>query len=225
MKEGIYHGNCIEFMNEIDNNSIDACITDPPYGISFQSNRTDIKKPVIENDNYPYIDWIKPLYDKLKVGGRLICFYRWDVQEYFLNAIKEAGFTVKSQIVWDKVIHGMGDLNGEFAPQHELMIYATKGRYEFTNNRPKTVYRIKRMNSNEMIHPNEKPVNLLAAIIRDITNKEDLIIDLFGGSFSTYQAAKQENRKCLSFELSEYYYQLGSKRILEGFMPSIFSYA
>lgn len=126
-------GDCIELMKDLDDGSIDACITDPPYGIAYQSSWRDKSKrhPKIENDEVTYTEGIKPLYNKMADGGRLICFYRWDVQEPFLYAIKSAGFMVKSQLVWHKVIHGMGDLTAEFAPQHELMIYATKGRYEF----------------------------------------------------------------------------------------------
>lgn len=163
----------MELIPKLANGSIDCCITDPPYGIAYQSAwRIDKQKwkPKILNDETPFTEWIKPLFDKMKDGGRVICFYRWDVQDAFLDAFLDAGFTVKSQIVWDKVIHGMGDLKGEFAPQHELMLYATKGRFEFTSKRPKTVYRCNRVPAESLKHPNEKPVNLIAALIRDITS-------------------------------------------------------
>ena len=191
MEHGIYKGDCMELIPLLKDGGIDACITDPPYGISYQSAwRIDKKKrkPKILNDETPFTDWIKPLFAKMKDGGRVICFYRWDVQEAFLDAFLDAGFTVKSQIVWDKVIHGMGDLKGEFAPMHELMLYATKGRFEFTSKRPKTVYRCNRVPAESLKHPNEKPVNLIAALIRDITSPGELIIDPFGGSFSTFKA-------------------------------------
>jgi DNA modification methylase len=226
MNTGIYKGDCLDFIDELNDFSIDVCITDPPYGISYQSNRRKDKeqyKAKILNDEKPFIEWIKPLFHKMKEGGRLVCFYRWDVQDEFLTALKDAGFTVKSQIVWDKVIHGMGDLHGEFAPMHELMLYATKGRYLFENKRPKTVYRSKRINGSELIHPNEKPISLIAALIRDISNKNDLILDPFGGSFSTYRAAIQEGRKCISFELHDEYFEVGRKIVNQGTAVSLFS--
>ena len=135
------------------------------------------------------------------------------MQDEFLSAIEDAGFTVKSQIVWDKVIHGMGDLKGEFAPQHELMIYATKGRYEFQGCRPKTIYRTQRVKPDALVHPNEKPVNLLQAIIRDISSKGEVILDLFSGSGSTSIAANVEGRKYIAFELDENYVNIANKRI------------
>lgn len=212
----IYNESCMDTIGRMQDCSIDCIITDPPYGISYQSaRRTDKEqwKPKIANDEQPYTEWIKPVFDKLKDGGRLICFYRWDVQDDFLAAISDAGFTVKSQIVWDKVVHGMGDLKGEFAPQHELMIYATKGRYEFSGKRPKTVYRTQRVQPELLVHPNEKPVNLLQAIIRDISVKGELIYEPFCGSGSTVIACQQEQRKFIGSELSEDYVRIANKRL------------
>ena len=206
---------CMEFMKTAENGYFDCCIADPPYGIDYQSaRRTDRNrwKPKILNDEAPYTEWIKPMFDKMNDGGRLICFYRWDVQESFFEAIIQAGFKLKSQIVWDKVIHGMGDLNGGFAPQHELIIYATKGKYEFQKNRPKSVYRCARVDPEKLIHPNEKPVELIAAIIRNITNIGENIVDPFGGSFSTAVACYNEGRGCISTEQHKDYYEAGVKR-------------
>lgn len=111
-------------------------------------------------------------------------------------------------------MHGMGDLKGEFAPQHELMIYATKGRYEFKGKRPKTIYRTQRVAAELLIHPNEKPVNLLRAVIRDISTKGELIYDPFCGSGSTVKAAKIENRVFLGSELEKIYSDAINKELL-----------
>jgi len=149
----------MDLIPQLEDASIDCCITDPPYGIAYQSSRRIDKQkrhPKILNDEAPFTEWIKPLFKKMKEQGRVISFYRWDVQEVFLDAFLDAGFTVKSQIVWDKIAHGMGDLEGEFAPQHELMFYATKGRYKFKSKRPKTVYRCPRIPGEILRHPNEK---------------------------------------------------------------------
>jgi len=144
----------------------------------------------------------------------MICFYRWDVQDEFLYAVKEAGFVVKSQIVWDKVMHGMGDLKGEFAPQHELMIYATKDRYEFKGNRPKTIYKQKRVDAEKLIHPNEKPVELIRKIILDITSPGELIFDPFSGSGSTMMACQKEGRSFKGTELMKEYFDSAMKKYI-----------
>lgn len=223
MNPGIYHGDCLQLIPQI-RGGVSLCIADPPYGIGFKSNQRADKKalPKILNDEAPFVDWIKPLFEQMSDGGRLVCFYRWDVQDEFLDAILSAGFTAKSQIVWDKVVHGMGDLNGEFAPAHELAIYATKGRREFTGTRPKTVYRCQRVNPNDLIHPNEKPVNLMAALVRDLTTKDELVLDPFGGSFSTYRACQKEGRRCISFELHDQYFESGKHLSDKGYTAQLF---
>jgi len=225
MKYGIYKGDCLDLIPSLPDNSIDLCLTDPPYGIAYQSAwRTDKQswKPKILNDESPFTEWLNPLFPKMKEGGRLVCFYRWDVQNEFIEAIQSAGFTIKSQLVWDKVVHGMGDLKGEFAPMHELMIYATKGRFEFQHTRPKTIYRQTRVSAETMVHPNQKPLPLMAAIIRDLTLKGDTVLDPFGGSFVTYRAAIQEDRNGISFELSDFYYDKGLNLTNKGISLSLF---
>jgi site-specific DNA-methyltransferase (adenine-specific) len=213
----IYNMDCMDMLRQIPDNSISLCLADPPYGIDFQSARridSSQWKPKIKNDGRPFTDWLAPLYPKMTEGGRLVCFYRWDVQNEFQQEIEAAGFTIKSQLVWNKLVHGMGDLKGEFGPAHELMFYATKGRYEFTGKRPTTVYNVQRLNGSKMIHPNEKPVELLSQIIKDLTSEStELIVDPFGGSFSTFIAARLLNRKCISCELDEYYFNIGQQRV------------
>lgn len=68
----IHNKNCMEMITMIDDNSIDCIITDPPYGIGYQSAwRIDksLWKPKIANDEAPYVEWIKPAFEKLRGGG------------------------------------------------------------------------------------------------------------------------------------------------------------
>ena len=48
---------------------------------------------------------------------------------------------IRSQIVWDKMVHGMGDHKSQFAPKHELIWWAVKGRFAFPGGRPALVSR------------------------------------------------------------------------------------
>lgn len=212
-KSQIFNSDCLKIIDQLPDNSIDVCLTDPPYGIDFQSGWKDSRHPKILNDKEPFIDWIEPLFSKMKGGGRLLCFYRWDVQNEFLNEITRVGFNVKSQLVCIKNQHGMGDLNGEFAPAHELIIYATKGRYEFMNGRPNTIYDFDKVYGLKMIHPNEKPVSLIRNLISDISVKGEVFFEPFAGSFSTYLSAVSLDRICIATELSEEYFKRGSERL------------
>jgi DNA modification methylase len=212
----LYCADCMDILPQLPDKSIALCLTDPPYGIDYQSAwRTDKGqwKPKIANDKEPFIDWIGPVYRPIKEGGRLVCFERWDVEDVFRHAIESAGFAVKSQIIWDKVVHGMGDLKGEFAPCHENALYATKGRYEFNGLRPKTILRHMRVMPELLIHPNEKPVSLAVEIIQRLTVKGELVADLFAGSGSVAVACIRLGRKFIGIEISEEYCRIAKDRI------------
>ena len=102
----IHQRDCLHLIDEMPDCFVDAIITDFPYGVNFQSNFR-VKTPKfrkIDNDEKPFIDWIKPSYRILPEGGRLICFYRYDVQDELFDAIEEAGFDIKSQLVWNNAV-------------------------------------------------------------------------------------------------------------------------
>ena len=156
----IIHGDSLTVLRQMEPESVDAIITDPPYGINYVSQTG----ASIKND--------KSLYDAFRVlksgeagHGGLICFTRWDVEQTFIDAMKIAGFNVKSEVIWDKVYHGMGDTKAAFAPSHENIVFAIKGKYSFPGSRPKDLVTFPKINSSKMVHPTEKPVGLLANLI------------------------------------------------------------
>ena len=59
----LMQGDCLERMNEIPDGSVDMVLTDPPYGIDFQSNRVgkEWRKPKIANDKQPFLGFISEL--------------------------------------------------------------------------------------------------------------------------------------------------------------------
>lgn len=103
----IIHGDSLTVLRQMEPESVDAIITDPPYGINYIS-QTGAR---IKNDQSPFIWFLYDAFRVLKSGesgrGSLICFTRWDVEQTFIDAMKLAGFTVKSEVIWDKVYHGM----------------------------------------------------------------------------------------------------------------------
>lgn len=211
----IYNQDCIDGMRKLENESIDAIITDPPYGIDFQSHRRDKNKRhrKITGDKQPYIWFLNDAARVLKDGGVLLCFCRWDTQNAFKSAIEWAGLRVKSIIVWDRQHHGMGDLKGAFAPQYDLIIFATKGRFTFAGTRPKDVIRVMRLDGNLMVHPNEKPVELMRKLIEAVTVEGQIILDCFAGSGSTAIACGETKRNFLGFEIDKAHYSLCLNRI------------
>ena len=218
MKNEILNGDCLDVMKGIGDGSIDCIVTDPPYGIDFQSAwRTDKTqwKPKIANDKQPYIWWLKEAYRVLKDGGSMLCFTRFDTENDFRWAMKIAGFIPKAQVIWDKEIHGMGDLKGDFAPQHENIIFATKGRYLLPGKRPRSIFKVQRVNAERLVHPNEKPIALLEQLIESISKEGETVLDPFAGSGSSAVAAKNKNRNFIGIEVSEEYCNLARNRVSE----------
>jgi site-specific DNA-methyltransferase (adenine-specific) len=188
--------------------NIKCVLTDPPYGMSFISNRRQVsaKDEGIYNDDSlekaleitkkVYIN----LYDKMQDDSVLFSFIGWKQERYFMEMIEDCGFTIKNSIIWVKNNHGSGDLTGSFSPKHERIIFAVKGNPKL-NFRPEDV-----LEGKEIItqHPTSKPIDLLKVFIEATTNEGDLIVDPFAGHGSTGIAAKKLKRNFWLCEMDEY---------------------
>jgi DNA modification methylase len=213
-------GDCMEVMRSIADGSVDSVITDPPYGIDYQSVwRIDSERmDKIANDKEPFVSWCVDAFRVMKSIGGILCFCRWDVQEDFRRALDVAGFSIKSQVIWDRMIHGLGDLNAQFAPQHDVIWWATKGDYAFPGKRPKSVIQYQRVSPDKLVHPNEKPEMLINALIRITTKPGDSILDPFMGSGTTGVACARTGRNFVGIEIDERYFRIAEKRIRDSQM-------
>ena len=210
-------GDSLTVLRDMEADSVDMVITDPPYGIDYQSGRKEKASRLakIANDKAPFIWWIYDAARVVKRGGGVLCFTRWDVQQVFIDALRLAGLTVKSVIVWDKKAHGMGDLKGSFAPRYEAIIFATKGRYELPGKRPDDLIACAKVGNQSLTPPNEKPVALLEQLIEATTIPGALILDPFAGSGSTLAAAAKTGRQYIGIEIDEQYSKLAAARAAE----------
>lgn len=191
---------------------ITAIVTDPPYGMAHESGRAvtaDQKRfaQAIENDSdfetAQDIFWraVGPLTYQCAKDAEMYVFCRWDMIERWKGAIEElSGWKVVQCIVWDKVIHGMGDLEGTWANCHEMILHAKRGRRP-VNYRSPNVISVQRVLAKEMIHPTEKPVELLEKLILVSTNPGDFVVDPFCGSGSTIVACHRRGRLGLGIEM------------------------
>ena len=209
-------GDCLERMKEIPDESVDMVLADPPYGMDFQSQRRKNKadwKPKISNDKRPFVWWINDAFRVMKDGGALICFCRWDSWSAFQYAIELAGFTVKNQIVWDKLNHGTGDLKGSPGTRHELAVFAVKGRFTFHGKRPQTVGAFKRIGGSTLVHPNEKPVELMEWLVSHYCADSGVVLDPFTGVSPVGVACVNTNRSFIGIEMDQGYFDIASERI------------
>lgn len=200
----VFNGDSLEMIDKIDF-KVKCVITDPPYGMNYISNRrtASLKDKGIENDKDidTAMDLVKnvftKLYDKMDINSGLFCFIGWKQEKCIIEILEEIGFSIKNSIVWNKNNHGTGDLIYSFAPKHERIIYATKGKVEL-NYRYSDVLEGNDFRTN---HPTQKPIDLLKILINSITMEDETIVDPFAGHGSTGIAAKESNRKYWLCEL------------------------
>ncbi len=83
----------------------------------------------------------------------------------------------------------------------------------FKGTRPKSVHKAIRVSPDKLAHPNEKPLNLIEAIMRDISVEGELVVDFFSGSGTVSLAAKKMDRAYIAFELMKEHYDKSVKRI------------
>ena len=210
----LIHGDCIDVLRTMPAASVASVVTDPPYGIDFQSgHRTTGKFRKILGDQQPFVWFLPEAYRVLRDGGSILCFCRWDTAEAFRLAMEWAGFTIRSQVVWDRLHHGMGDLKASFGPQHDTIWFGTKGKFAFPDKRPVSVVRSQRLSGEALTHPTEKPVDLLRQLVRSVTPVGGVVLDPFAGSGSTLEAAIAEGCRAVGVEIDDHYVAVARNRL------------
>ena len=228
-------GDCLEVMQSIPDNSIDAIICDLPYGttackwdsvIPFEPLWKQYKR-IIKDDGAIVLTAQTPFDKVLGASNLPMLRYEW---------------------IWEKE-QGTGGMNANKMPlkKHEnvlvfykkLPIYNpqfTDGKpYKMVRNKPNlnSVYgktRVKdsfvsvnegkryptsilKFNKETGMHPTQKPVDLLEYLIKTYTNEGNTVLDNCMGSGTTGVACKNLNRKFIGIEQDANYFEIASKRI------------
>lgn len=93
----LYNDDCLIALKKLPDNSVDSCVTDPPYGLSFMSKKWDYDVPKEEI-------WQEVLR-VLKPGGHLLAFAGTRTQHRMAVRIEDAGFEIRDMIAW---VYGSG---------------------------------------------------------------------------------------------------------------------
>ena len=188
----------------MDGEKADMVFTDPPYGIEFQSNSRDNKFDELKND-----DKILDFTDKLeRFAGSKAHRYICTGEQVYPVWRELFSSNYKNTLIWDKGSGGMGDLENDYAPQYEMIIYCNPSNTSLNGSRDSNVWSVKRDDVNSYSHPTQKPVELPAKAIKNSSNQGDIVLDLFTGSGSTLLAAEQTGRKAFCMELDSKYCQV-----------------
>ena len=209
-----------EAIKHVPDKSIDLVITDPPYGIKFQSGRRKVKhKRIQTDDNLDWLGgWVVELKRVCKDEAHLYIFCSWHNIDLFKQAVA-THFNVKNILIWEKNSLGMGDLEGDYAPKYEMILFCSNGSKKLNGGRDTNILRARRTGNEN--HPTEKPVNLISYLIEKSSNENDIVLDTFAGSFSTAKACKQKNRNFICFEIEEEYCR-AAKNLLNGVSGNLF---
>lgn len=88
----LYHGDCLEVMRVIPDNSVDSITTDPPYGLGLMGKSWDALPPGE--------DWARECLRVLKPGGHLLAFGGTRTWHRLAVAVEDAGFELRDSIAW-----------------------------------------------------------------------------------------------------------------------------
>jgi DNA modification methylase len=195
----IYHGDCREITEWL---AADVLVTDPPYGIDYQSGHFGTLPRSIACDTDTTVrDGALAAW-----GDRpALAFGTWR---------RPRPEATRMLLVWDsKGALGMGALDLPWKPAHQEIYVLGSG---FHGHRGTDVLRyapVQAMAANGRVHPHEKPVELM----RDLIGKcpPGVIADPFMGSGTTLRAAKDLGRKAIGVEVDERYCEIAARRMAQ----------
>lgn len=183
----------------MDGKKADAMITDPPYGIQYQSNYRKDKFDKIQNDDVVLSDWTLPA-EKF-VSGWIIFFIGWQRMSEWLSVGSKFG-ALTNILIWKKSA-AMGNLSGSFSPTYEMALAYNRGAKLAGSTRPSAIIECNIDSASTFVHPTQKPINLFEQIMNAIPSAN--LLDLFGGSGSTLMACEKTKRNCFMMELDPIY--------------------
>jgi len=238
----IIQGDCVEELRKIPVESVDLIVTDPPFNIGKKYNSYTDKR---SKENYlKWCEtWLLECIRVLKTGGALYLF-NYPENNAYLTPFLDRHLTFKRWMTWHYPTNtGMSPTNFT-RTQHSILFYIKGKKSNVFNKKDiaepyrnltdkriqerirngskgKTPYDVfqfnlvKNVSKDKTPHPCQIPVPLLEIFIKASSNKGDLILDPFGGSFSTAHACKKLDRHSINIELDKHYCEIGKKRLKE----------
>ena len=235
----IHNDNCITVMNNMMPQSIDAIICDLPYGttacqwdvvIPFEDMWTAIHR-VIKPGGAILLFGQEPFSSMLRISN--IKEYKYDIyscKERLTNIFqvkRRPGKVIETvSVFYDKQCtynpvktKHLGDRTqskargsiGKLISGGRSVIptpYVDDG-YRY----PTQLVKFRREDNRKLVHPTQKPVELMEYLVKTYTNQDDVVLDFTMGSGSTGVACIRQGRRFVGIESNEDYYQIASKRL------------
>ncbi|MFH1828724.1 MAG: DNA methyltransferase [Nanoarchaeota archaeon] len=233
-------GDCIKELNKIDSESIDLVVTDPPFNIGKNYGKYKDNRKKEEYLKWCE-EWLTECVRVLKDGGALYLF-NYPENNAYLVPVLDKLLTFKRWMTWHYPTNtGMSPTNFTRS-QHSILFYIKGKRNRVFNkndiavpyNNPndkrikklvaegspgRTPYDVfnfnivKNVSKDKTDHPCQIPVPLLEVFIKASSNPGEVVLDPFGGSFSTAAAAMKLDRHSISMEINPDFCDIGKKRL------------
>ena len=191
----------------------DMVLTDPPYGMSLDTDWSELKgskntkmsiggggvyKPVIgdnEDFNPQFILGTLEMFSYCKE------VFMWG-GDYYCKLLPDTG----TWIIWDKRLNDSADK--VIGSSFEVLWSKYKHKKDIIRQKWAGVYGLSSQDTRKRVHPTQKPLEVSAWVLERYSEEENIIVDIFGGSGSTLIACEQTNRKCYMMEIDPYYCQV-----------------
>lgn len=231
----LWQGDCLELMDDILDKSIDAIITDLPYGqksrnkwdsiIPFELLWKQYKR--IIKDNGAIVLFGNGMFTaELMLSNKSMWRYNliWEKTQPtgFLNAKKMPLRNHEDICVFYKKLptynpqKTIGHIRKVSKAEHKVGCknttdYGEYGltTYDSTERYPKSVWKFAKDIQKSALHPTQKPVALIEEIIKTYTNEGDILLDSCAGSMTTGIAAINTNRKVICIEKDKEIFEIG----------------
>jgi len=235
----LYHGDCLAVMPALAAQSVDATITDLPYGttacawdeiIPFEPMWEQVKRLLkprgafVTTSSQPFtsklvmsnLDWFRYtwVWEKSNATRHLDC-HRMPMRRHEDIAVfAQVGPNYYPQIADRPKANIRPDTGGNGTSVYNTFRKAGGlRRIPIDKTYPQTVLRFNSVNSLKRIHDTQKPLPLYEYLIRTYTNPDDVVLDICMGSGTTGVAAMRTGRRFIGIELDAGYFQIAAERI------------
>lgn len=200
-------------------------VTDPPYNVAVKSENKELNesgREKIMNDDMSdeeFNQFLTAVFNNyanaMENDSAIYVFHGSSYQREFENSMNAAGIVVRSQCIWVKNNATFGW--SQYRWQHEPVFYAHKKKQapswygdrkqttiwqdDLMEDLPATIWKVPRDDVSTYYHPTQKPLSLIAIPVRNSSKRQDIVLDLFGGSGSTLMTCNQLERRCYTLEL------------------------
>ena len=212
-------GDCLEVMKTIKDDSIDCIITDPPYKVisggqtktanAFYKGKWKNNGKIFKHNEVDFNEnFMGEMFRIMKEQSHIYFFTNFLNLNKFLTLFEKSDFYIHNLLVWEK----KPVVNRWYLKNAEYVIFAKKGKAKSINNKgSKTVHKFD-VPKNKT-HPTQKPIDLIEYYIKNSTNENDTILDMFMGSGTTAIACKNTNRNFIGCEIDEEFYKVAVERV------------